>query len=152
MFCEICKTASQTDKTIAQNNVFVQGCSSFRVESVKIHESSANHVRATTIVAARAEPEKTPVYEMICSLNKETLEKLSKLFRTCHGLAVHNRLYSDYTWHSELDVTWSLNLGKTYRTAEYAKVFTHFIANVERHKIAEQIGNAQFVTTEAIRL
>ena len=52
MFCEICKTASQTDKTIARNNVFVQGCSSFRVESVKFHESSANHVRATTIVAA----------------------------------------------------------------------------------------------------
>ena len=48
MFCEICETASQTDKTIAQNNVFVQSCSSFRVESVKIHESSANHVRATS--------------------------------------------------------------------------------------------------------
>jgi len=51
VFCEIYKTASQTDKTIAQNNVFVQGCSSFHVESVKIHESSTNHrdVGATTI-------------------------------------------------------------------------------------------------------
>ena len=69
MFCVICKTASQTDKMIAQNNVFVQGCFSLCVKSVKIHESSANHVRATTFVAARAEPEKTPVYKMICSLD-----------------------------------------------------------------------------------
>ena len=50
MFCEICKTASQTDKTFAQNNVFVQGCSSFRVESVKIHESSTNHARAAITI------------------------------------------------------------------------------------------------------
>ena len=50
--CVKCKTASQTDKTIAHNKVFVQGGSSFLVESVKIHESSANHVRATSIVAA----------------------------------------------------------------------------------------------------
>lgn len=146
MFCEICKKASKTDKTIAQNNVFVEGCSSLRLESVKIHETSANHVRATTIVTAKAEPEKTPAYKMICLLNKETIEKLSKLFRTCHGLAVYNRPYSDYTWHSELDEIKGLILGKTYRTAEYAKVFTHFIANVERNKVAEQISNAQFVT------
>ena len=33
-----CETASQTDKTIARNNV--QGCYSFCVESVKIQESS----------------------------------------------------------------------------------------------------------------
>ena len=35
MFCESCKTASQTDKTVAQNNVFVQCRSSFHVKLVK---------------------------------------------------------------------------------------------------------------------
>ena len=48
MFCEICKIASQTDKTIAQNNVFVQGCSSFRINSFNIQESMTNHLQATT--------------------------------------------------------------------------------------------------------
>ena len=40
----------QKNKTIAQTNVFVQGCSSFRVQPVKIHESSANHLRATITI------------------------------------------------------------------------------------------------------
>ena len=53
---------------------------------------------------------------------------------------------TDYTWLCELDETKDVNLGKTYRTAEYAKVFTHYIANVECNKVSDQIRNAQFVT------
>ena len=45
-----------------------------------------------------------------------------------------------------MDGTKGLNLGKPYRTAEYAKEFTHFIANVKRNKVAELISNAQFIT------
>ena len=147
MFCEICQSASQLDRSLAQKNVFVDaGCTSLRLESIKIHETSSNHLKAITIVAAKSEPEKTPAFKMICSLNKDTLEKLSKLFRTCHALAVYNRPYTDYTWLCELDETKGVNLGKTYRTAEYAKVFTHYIANVEREKVSDQIRNSQFVT------
>ena len=50
MFWEICKTASYTDKTIAQNNVLVQGFSFFHIESVKIHESSENQVWETMTI------------------------------------------------------------------------------------------------------
>ena len=50
MFWEICKTASYTDKTIAQNNVFVQGFSFFHIETVKIHESSENQVWETVTI------------------------------------------------------------------------------------------------------
>ena len=147
MFCKICQSASQLDRSSAQKNVFVDaGCTSLHLESIKIHEKSSNHLKAITIVAAKSEPEKTPAFKMICSLNKDTLEKLSKLFRTCHALAVYNRPYTDYTWLCELDETKGVNLGKTYRTAEYAKVFTHNIANVERNKVSDQIRNAQFVT------
>ena len=92
MFCEICQSAFQLDRSLAQKNVFVDaGCTSLRLESIKIHETSSNHLKAITIVAAKSEPEKTPAFKMICSLNKDTLEKLSKLFRTCHALAVYNR-------------------------------------------------------------
>ena len=81
MFCEICQSASQLDRSLAQKNVFVDaGCTSLRLESIKIHETSSNHLKAITIVAAKSEPEKTPAFKMICSLNKDTLEKLSKLF------------------------------------------------------------------------
>ena len=62
-------------------------------------------LKTITIVAAKSEPEKTPAFKMICSLSKDTLEKLSKLFHTCHALAVYNRPYTDYTWLRELDET-----------------------------------------------
>ena len=41
---------SNKDKTIAQNNVFVEGCSLLCLESVKIHETSTNHMRAAQIL------------------------------------------------------------------------------------------------------
>ena len=92
MFCEICQSASQLDRSLAQKNVFVDaGCTSLRLESIKIHETSSNHLKAITIVAAKSEPEKTPASKMICSLNKDTLEKLIKKqkgFLTCsHSVA-----------------------------------------------------------------
>ena len=74
MFCEICQSASQLDRSLAQKNVFVDaGCTSLRLESIKIHETSSNHLKAITIVAAKSEPEKTPAFKMIFSLNKDTL-------------------------------------------------------------------------------
>ena len=42
---------SRLGKTIAQNNVFVEGYSSICLESVKTHETSANHIRATQILS-----------------------------------------------------------------------------------------------------
>ena len=80
MFCEICKTAANIDKSISKRNIFSEGCFFLRLESIKIHEfePSANHIKATRIMSAKSEPTKTPVYKMIAYLNKETLEKLSK--------------------------------------------------------------------------
>ena len=43
-------TGSQTHKTIVQNNVCVQGCSFFCMESVRVHESTANHMKATITI------------------------------------------------------------------------------------------------------
>ena len=97
MFCEICKTASQTDKMIAQNNVFVQGCSSLPVKSVKIHVSSANHVRATTFVAARAEPVKTPLYKMLCCLDDSNWNWASRLSGLLAWLMTQKKMNMD-TW------------------------------------------------------
>ena len=63
MFCEICQSASQLDRSLAQKNVFVDaGCTSLRLESIKIHETSSNHLKAITIVAAKSEPVKKPFF------------------------------------------------------------------------------------------
>ena len=46
MFCEVCQSASQLHRSLAQKNVFVDaGCTSLRLESLKVHETSSNHLR-----------------------------------------------------------------------------------------------------------
>ena len=40
----------EIDTTIAQNNVFAEGCSPVHLKSVETHETSANHVRATQML------------------------------------------------------------------------------------------------------
>ena len=51
MFSEICQSASQLDRSLAQKNVSVDsGCTSLHLESIKIQETSSNHLKAITIV------------------------------------------------------------------------------------------------------
>ena len=75
MYCQICQEASKIDRSVQQKNVFVDDCTSLRIESMKIHETSANHVKAAAIIVAKSQPEKTPAFKIISSLNKETLKK-----------------------------------------------------------------------------
>ena len=44
---------TKLDRRVQQKNLFVDGCTSLRIESIKIHETSANHVKATAIIAAK---------------------------------------------------------------------------------------------------
>ena len=55
----------------------LQGCTSLRNESMKIHEAFANHVRALSILSAKFQPEKTPAFKIISSLDKDMMEKLN---------------------------------------------------------------------------
>lgn len=74
MVCEICKMASKLNRL--PKKVCSWRALRFIWSPLKLTRPQ-NHVKATTIVAAKSQPEKTPTYKMICSLNKHTLEKLS---------------------------------------------------------------------------
>ena len=45
-------------------------------------------------------------------MNAEAVEKLSKLFITCHALAMKSRLFSDFTWQYEIDEKKGLPIGR----------------------------------------
>ena len=80
MLCKVCQEASKLDRSVLIKNVFVKGCTSLRFESIKIHEKSSNHLKASAILAVKSRPKHTPAFKIITFLNKETLEKLSMLF------------------------------------------------------------------------
>ena len=45
-------------------------------------------------------------------MNAEAVEKLSKLFITCHALAMKSRPFSDFTWQYEIDEKNGLPIGR----------------------------------------
>lgn len=79
-------------------------------------------------------------------MNSETKEKLSKLFKTCHALAIHNRPFTDYNWLCQLDGAKGVKIGKPYRNSESAKEFTKAIVQVERKSLASAVKTAKFVS------
>ena len=84
MFCEICQSAFQLDRSLAQKNVFVDaGCTSLRLESIKIHETSSNHLKAIkSSTKCRCKP------TCIVVMHHMMLIKKHKGFSTCsHSVA-----------------------------------------------------------------
>ena len=146
MFCSVWKEMAAVDATISHKNSFTSGNCQFKLESIKLHEESRNHKSAKAIVAAKNRPCETPVVKFLLTMNSETKEKLSKLFKTCHALAIHNRPFADYNWLCQLDEAKGVETGKTYRNSESAKEFTKAIAQVERRSLASAVKTAKFVS------
>ena len=146
MFCTVCKEATAADVTVGHKNSFISGNAQFKVESIKLHEEFQNHKSAKAILLAMKNPRETPVAKFLFTLNSDTIDKLTKLFKTCHALAIHNRPFSDYQWQCKLDEAKGVKIGKTYRNCESAKQFTKAIAEVERKSLASAINTAKFVS------
>lgn len=146
MSCSVCIEAGTTDPSVRVRNTFVSGCSTMKLEPIKLHEQSANHVKSRAILKAKKTPLETVAHKIICDLNNDVMEKLRVLFLTCHSLASHNRPFSDYEWVCRLDEAKGIKLGSTYRNVTSAKQFTAAIAQFEREKLASEVKSAKFLT------
>ena len=104
----------------------------FKKESVEYHEACKAHSHAKSIIEAQSQPvvmsEAARSQQM---LNSKQLYRLCILFRTCHAIAKKCRPYMDYVWHCELDKVKGLDIGNTYLTDKYARVFTQSIVEIE---------------------
>ena len=90
--------------------------------------------------------EETQAAKILTQLNQATIEKLEKLFRNVHAIGLIGRPFIDILWTAKLDKAKNLDLGNTYVNHKSAKVFTHFIAEIEKNKIAEQLRMAKFLS------
>jgi hypothetical protein len=84
--------------------------------------------------------------KIISALQKENLEKLAKMFRTCHALVKNNRPLSDFTWICDLDEMKGFDLGRTYWNINSSKVFIQAIVEVEFKSISNQIRETKFLS------
>ena len=146
MTCKICKEAADVDPAVKLKNTFYLGCRSLKLESVKLHETSANHMKAKKIIEANKNPTETSAFKIITNLNKDIIDKLSKLFKTVDALCKHNRPFSDYIWHCKLDESKGLILGQTYRNEKSAKSFANAIAVVEQKETLQVLSERNFIS------
>lgn len=142
--CTVCAEFSTgTDR----NKPFVLGAGIYKHDSITKHESSKTHEKCILIAKAKAEPKAvSAAYKIVKTMNAEIMEKLDKLFRNCHAIAVKNKPLTDYLWMCKLDEAKNIELGQTYRNLEYAKKFVSAIAEVELHSVTELVRRCSFLT------
>ncbi len=97
---------------------------------MKIHETTDYHKQAVSWdVARKLKPGQSQAEKALNTMNVKIYEKLERMFRTCHGLAKHNRPMSDFVFQCDLDEAKGLEVGETYRNREKAQEFSNFIAS-----------------------
>ena len=94
--------------------------------------------------AALAKPGDTPAEKVLMVLNKQQIERLKHLFRTCHALAKNSRPFTDYLWLRELDAQKGVDIGTTNRNDKAAQTFTHYIGEVVRLEMEAHFNEAHF--------
>ena len=121
--------------------------SSGKVETLKKHETSKAHEKAVDIKYGQSMPvHETPAAKILTTLSQETIDKLSILFRNAHATAMAGRPFTDCVWLAQLDKAKGLHVGNTYLNPKSAKLFTHYIAEIENEKVASTLSSAKFVS------
>ena len=88
--------------------MFIYGCSSIRLESIKYHEGSNLHVLALSKHINKIKPTDAPAVKAYHSLNKALFLKLQHL----SVLSIKARPYQDYAWVNELDERKGTEIGE----------------------------------------
>ena len=140
MFCTLC------EKHAPKDHNFIKGCSSLRIESLKMHESSKIHARSVEVEkAANSPPGTTGSIQHAIQVLNEAVAKLKILLRTTHAIAKHCRPFSDYKWMYALDEKKGLVIGETYRSDVKCREFTDAIAEIERMKLETLVWETKFL-------
>ena len=88
----ICKWCIENKATLMAQNVFnsarfIDGCTSYKAESIAYHEKSAAHLLAQQCHKAKIHPEKTPANLVRQQMLKQYTGKLRLLFRNPHTVS-----------------------------------------------------------------
>ena len=89
MFCKACKD-------VGGKGSFVDGCTSFKVSSVKVHNTCLPHVINTRRTEVKRNPEKMAGNKMLVKTNQACFDKLNNLFIMEHGITKNGRPVTEF--------------------------------------------------------
>ncbi|XP_053148082.1 zinc finger protein 862-like [Hemicordylus capensis] len=143
MYCALCRKHN-VDLGESTHN-FCSGTDDFRLDLVNIHHNSEAHAWANCMEAASGStPDTATTEQMLKSMSKETIGRIENLFRTCHAIAKTGRPFTDLDWMCKLDDMKGVNIGSVFRNDKAARIFIHFIAEVERRTLKEKLEKCKF--------
>ncbi|XP_075596817.1 sperm flagellar protein 2 isoform X2 [Balearica regulorum gibbericeps] len=151
MFCAPCR---KHNVDLGENiHNFCSGTDDFKLEFINTHQSSEAHAWATCMEAAStASPDTASAEQMLKSMNSITLGRVENIFRTCHAIAKSGRPFTDLDWMCKLDDMKGVDIGSVFRNDKSARMFTHFIAEVERRSLKEKLEKSKFFSVISDRV
>lgn len=143
MFCAPCRKHNVDLGENSHN--FCSGTDDFKLEFINTHQSSEAHAWATCVEAASTASRHTASAEqMLKSMNSITLGRVENIFRTCHAIAKSGRPFTDLDWTCKLDDMKRVDIDSVFRNDKSARMFIHFIAEVERRALKEKLEKCKF--------
>ena len=120
-----------------------EGCTTFRLETLKKHEESAAHMLAAKENLVRNQrSEEWPMESCILRMEKDNFNKISKLFRTAYYIAQAEKPLSDFCALCNLMESMTVELGLTYRNDKQAAQFVHFIAEAYKADLLKLVKSS----------
>ena len=62
--CSVCIEAVAIDASVGIKNSFINGCKTLKLETIKLHEFSSNHMKARSILKAKDQPLATRAHKI----------------------------------------------------------------------------------------
>jgi hypothetical protein len=139
MFCTWCKEINPTS-----DSSFVKGCDNLRIDTLKTHEKSKQHLRSADRHVNVNEKSTSEATSCLTQLNKSQIGQLSIKMRTAHFIAKHHKSFLDYKHICQLDKMKGLDVGTSYTTDKGAATLLQSISSVTRTEVCQNISNAKF--------
>ena len=157
MFCIYCMefpsiaNPAHSKKT----NTFIDGCTHFRVESMKAHQVSEPHLLCTAYYRNKHEqpgpciPDtvtETPLMSSIKKLNNLQREKFSALINIAYKIAKYGKPFTDFEIDCQLIEKLGVDLGKNYLNANRCKDFIKAISDSMSDAVKIDLQKSNFVS------
>lgn len=157
MFCKVCREYPTIARS-GKKNALVDGCDSFRIETLRSHDDSAVHRESlsryrqdkeTRALVPPASVTKDPIHQAFRNIDASTRERFRKLFTVAYTIAKNGRPMSDMTFHCSMLKKIGVDIGNNYTNPIAARGFVEAISSTIRQSEIKKIEQCNFVSVLA---
>ena len=144
LWCEVCRKYSDHIRTMRNfSSAWVNGSANQRNSNIVDHAKSEQH--AAAMARMRAETGESADDERVVFvvenaaflasfpvMDEGEVERMKRKFHICYMMAKEGLPFQKYTALYNLQELHGVDLGNSYKTNDYAQIFTHYIAKSQR--------------------